>query len=338
MKNLFISSFEGSRKYNLRKAHVCMFVGLFIASFVSLEVTNRVFFVPQSKNHRIISAFEKNRQHLEIIFLGDSHFQQGIDIQEFGNSAFNLSFGRASYIQSYYVLKHYIRQMPSLKLVVIPMELHSFSSYKTEGIDTPFFWSGFIDYPELSRLTGRDIFVRKFNALTVLDNRLGREFFVKNVTGEIKYFLLQEQKPVVLEEGIWASKKRSADRETAFRRADYHLRGRDVFDEAIIIYFDKILKMCKENNILVVTLQMPVSKDYAEGAAKYISDKELKQMISKDSFCSEYACRNLDFHNIYFDRDDFFYGEGDHLNRKGREAFSGLLERQISGIMQEVLD
>jgi hypothetical protein len=101
VRNSFISSFEGSRKYYIRKAHICTFVGLFIASFVSLEVTNRVFFVPQSKNHRTISAFEENRQQLEVIFLGDSHFQQGIDIREFGNRAFNLSFGRAGYIQSY---------------------------------------------------------------------------------------------------------------------------------------------------------------------------------------------------------------------------------------------
>ncbi len=338
MKNSFISNFEGSRKYNIRKAHVCIFVGLFVASLVCLEMTNRVFFVSQSKNLNIISAFEKNKQNLEVIFLGDSHFRKGIDTQRIRSSAFNLSFGKASYIQSYYILKHYILQMPSLKLVVIPIDQHTFSSYKTNSIDTPFFWSRYIDYSEVSRLTGRHIFSRKCNVLTILDKRLGQEYFVKNIAGSIKRFLLQEPKPPSIKDRAWADRKQSTDKEFAFSRAKYHLDGRDVYDEAILVYFDKILQMCKENNVWVVTLQMPVSKNYAERAGQYIIDKELKQMTSENPAYGRYLYRNLDFHNIYFDRDDFFYSEGDHLNPKGQEIFSKLLEKQISRIVHEISD
>ena len=338
VKNSFISSFDAGREYKVRTGHICIFVGLFTVSMVCLEITNRIFFVSRSKNFNIISALEKKKDHLEVVFVGDSHFQKGIDAQSFENSAFNLSFGRASYIQSYYVLKRYIPQMPSLKLVVIPVDLHTFSAYKIDDIDTPFFWSRFVDSSEVSRLTGRKIFAGKFNLLTILDKRLGQEYFVKNVTGTIRRFLFREPKPPTYEERVWADRKQVADKESALSRAKYHLRDRDAFDEAIFIYFKKILKICKENDIQVVILHMPVSKDYAEGARKYIKGNEREQLNLDDPAYGTYVCRNLDFHNVYFDRDDFFYYEGDHLNPKGRKAFSKLLERQISGIIREVSD
>ena len=171
--------------------------------------------------------------------------------------------------------------------------------------------------------------------LTILDKNFGKEFFIRNVIKNIKSFFLKETQISNPEEQIWTAIKQSSDKDAASRRADYHLRGRNVLDNRMLVYFNKILQMCRRNNIAVVTIQMPVSRHYARQAGKYLTDEQLSRYILKKCRYSNSLLATLDFRSIYFNRDDFFYAEGDHLTPKGRQAFSDYLSQQIRTITQQ---
>ncbi len=336
MKSLFISSFEKNKKYHLKTAHIVKFIGLFLVLLALLELANRVFFVSRSKNYSILAAFEKEKARCRIVFLGDSHCAFGIDAGRFDEGTFNLSFGGASYIQSYYLLKHYIEQMPSLKIVVVPLGLHSFSSYKIGRVHPTIFWRKFIDYAELEKFGRRRPFAERYHVLTLLDRRLGRKFFVKNVAASVSGLLWRKAGSIGFERGKMSAKTEGSDREHALNRADYHLRGRQVFDEILLVYFGKIEELCRQKGVLLATVQIPVSKDYAKRAGDYITGQELRQKVLQTCAYSDAIYTNFDFLSLYFDRDDFFYGEGDHLNEKGREAFSVFLASRIAGLAVEI--
>ena len=108
MKNSFISNFEYSKQYRVKRSYIFLFVFLFIGSVLCFEMINRNIFLSRATLFKTLSRFNQQRQEdIEILFLGDSHFLNGIDTRQFSFRSFNLSFGAASYVQSYYILKHY---------------------------------------------------------------------------------------------------------------------------------------------------------------------------------------------------------------------------------------
>jgi len=312
LNSSFIFSFENDRKYGVKKVHILTFILLFLCSFVLFESANRFFIFTRSKDFITRRSFEEKMADIKLLFLGDSHFIAGIDSEQFDKKTFNLSTSGASYIDSYYILKAYINRLPSLKVVVLPLGLHSFSSMNVARIAHSPCWADLIDYEKLSETGGVNISM--FN-VTLLNESTGRKFFIKNSMD-----LLLRKNP---REEVYTDE--SVESDEAFRRAKFHLHKRDSFDPLLVSYFKKILKLCNENNIAVVIVQMPSSRYYIEVAEKYIGKN---MSLIENMKYDEYIYTNFNYLRIYENKDNYFTREGDHLNAKGQKCFSSVLSEE----------
>lgn len=322
----FISSFENTKKYGLRLKHAVCFAILFVTLFTLCETANRHLIELKSKNFSILRDFEKNKEDVRTLFLGDSQILSALDAELFNGGAFNLSFYGANYIQSYYILKRYIDLMPKIKILILQVSLHSFSSFRSDRISEPLFWNRFIDYAELSEVKGSSVHTQKIH-FTLLDSAYGRRFFLTNLRdfAAEKFLNSRTSGRAGFTDNLDTVRRRDLQ-----DRVKFHFKNQDIFDRDLTVYFEKILNLCKERGVTVVTVQLPLSKKYAALANSYVTFGQIEKMELKDPLDKGLIYKNLDYFSAFYDRDDYFEKDGDHLNGKGREKFSELLRGDIS--------
>ncbi|MFC1754723.1 hypothetical protein ACFL96_15220 [Thermoproteota archaeon] len=250
----------------------------------------------------------------------------------FEDNTFVLSFPGANYIQSYYILKYYLPYLPKLRVVVLPLDLHSFSSFRTNRITNPIFWDNFIDFSELFRIKGFLILKGRIY-LSIFDELAGRRFFVNNLIDCI--LRKNPQIKSISNGGSWGYNEISVERATS-QRVQYHLHNRKTFDNDLLLYFKEILELCNENNISVVTLQVPVSNLYTEYANRYINKKEITNNILDNPDYNQLILKNFDYFEIYSDKPSLFEPEGDHLNKVGKYSFSKLISHRFEEIGSKI--
>ena len=332
MKVSFISNFDTGGEYQLKKKHVFLFISALVLTFIGFEAINRSLIVrTSSSNYLILNSFNQKKNDIEVLFIGDSHFAVGLDAEEISSRAFNLSFGEAHYIQAYYLLNYYIDELPALKAVVVPLDLMSFSSFKTDIFNETFFWNQFIDYGELAKIKGYGVFLKKFTFLTILDETLGGTFFADNMK-QLMRKALSNREHQKQEEVKFTKQSFPSSNDKAYRMVKRHFYNQNIFDPDLMLYFDKILKLCKENDILLVTLQMPASKEYLTYAAEYIDNDEFRSKIFNKPFYRKGIYKNFDYLDFFVEKPQFFSGDNDgyHLNLKGRETFSKVIAKEIN--------
>jgi hypothetical protein len=331
MKNSFISSFERSDRYPLKKSHLLVFALLFLVSFFLAEKLNRLFISQGTKDFIALRSFERQKDKIEILLLGDSHFLIGIDSQFFKTPTFNLSSLGANYIQSYYLLKASLNKLPSLKVLILPLDLFSFSSFRSDRITNPVFWNQFLDYRQLSEIKGLKILKNKFKP-SLLDNQLGKKYFFVNLSSFVRNGFTFK-KEASFQKGPPLKVKKAGD--PTLRRVEFHFRSSQTFDQDLALYFEKTLKLAQENNILVLTLQMPASESYQKYASQYISEEELVERILKKDQYRQYIHKNYNYLRLFNGQKGFFANDGDHLNEKGKEVFSKLLSQELDWFLKE---
>ncbi len=328
MKNSYISNFKPAQKYRVKKRHIYIFFALIILSLACLELLNRYFIVHKSKHYLTLCDFETVKDKIEILFLGDSHFKLGIDSAKFRKPVYNLSFSNASYISSYYILKRFIDEMPKLKVVILPLDLHNFSSFRNTDILEAIFWNQFVDHSELARISHEKL-RRKILNLTLLSPEFGRVNFWIN----LKEFIKEKMRMKLSDPAETENEPPSGDlNQKAFEKIKQHFVGSTPFDETQTVYFQKILNLSKEHHFKVITLQMPVSQFYLDNAEKYITRQEIQSKILEKEPFKTLIDKNFDFTGLYGDRIEYFsWGrrDGDHLNQKGKDEFSILIASKI---------
>ncbi|MCP4726510.1 MAG: hypothetical protein GY863_15805 [bacterium] len=320
MKNSYISSFKKSTRYNLRAVYVIVFFAALLVLGTFFEILNRTYFLKQSKNYITLNSFEDVKEETELLFLGDSHFINGIAPGHFDDNSFVLSFGGSNYIKSYYVLKHFLPSMQNLKAVIIPLDLHSFSSFRSDRVDDIFF-NDFIDFTELSEIKDRTF--RSGFTITIFHETLGRYFFFVN----FKNMLLRKNKAG--QELAGNNNLFSSEYEQSLLRVRYHLKDSDPLDKDLLLYFNKTIELCKNNDLQLFTLQMPLSSHYIESSKQFISKSELLSNTLGSPELIDRNIINFDCLELYLDRDDYFMPEGDHLNPVGMKAFSEYLSYEL---------
>ena len=206
--------------------------------------------------------------------------------------------------------------MPSLKRIILEADHHNFTSYVSEvSINHPFI--KYVDFFELLKIKGPLFILSRVNYLTVLDERLGKSFFIDNALG----YLISNHK-LSLFQTIWLSRVVK----TARDRAKLHFEDRKPINQEMVLYFNKIIDLCRENNIEIITLQMPVSKEYIKFSDEFKEGKELKLKVRY--ILANSGCRNYDYENLYSAQKSLFWSDGDHLTKEGAELFTMHLKNE----------
>lgn len=318
------------------KAIIIAFLILFVFIF-SLELTDRIAFRPKSIFARTVRDFEKQKGEVQVLFLGQSDVKYSIIPDEFGYRAYNFSSEGESFIETYYKLNHYIKDMPKLKIIVLPIGLPSFSSFRADEIQWEYFEYGYIAYsdiPEFYRRKGMMVIREKLLSYCPILKRMQMIYFLRNIGR------LLTNRPIDKTEmynGYIKNAESNVSEEGALKRLKRHFNGQNVLDGDFLLYFEKILKLCKDNNIKVFVVTLPVSKYYLENSKKYINKDLLYNRVLNNPAYSKYIYNYLDLLEIYVNYDELFLNQ-DHLNHKGAQKVTRLIVSEWSEPMRKIVD
>lgn len=280
-------------------------------------------------------AFAECRDEVEVLFLGDSHVQHGLDPLEIPH-AFNFSSQAEHYALNYYKLESILAGgRGRLRTVVLPVDTHSFAARTLENhyFRDPWYWWRYVDYLEAARMIGDPALIGRMAAAFFPFLGSGMDFFhpvdPDKLTPQVRGFVRN------LEDF-----SRKPDRaEIARNRAHGMLSATEMMDGRLAAYFGKILDLSARAGLEVILVRMPVSRAFYEEARRHFPDVAgLYQAV--DGMIAPYDnILSLDYQQCFFGEDGMFW-DSDHLNAAGAEYLTlrlraDLLEHSLAGLPDE---
>lgn len=272
--------------------------------------------------------FQQYRKQIRFLFMGDSHFMNGIDTREIEKS-FNYGSGQENYIHTYYKFKYLIYKEKFVpEYLILPFDPSSFSSFRISRIGVEKYWTKYLDFSELSfRLQNKSLFFGE-----IIGNYFGYagkyHVFIKRLINcrkrELNDLVFLGYMP------RFESLADSPDIEKACRdRAAIYFKGWTALDENLKDYFSQILELAEKNRIKVILVKMPLSGKYLDYVSEYTSIDSNNKVIEKIVKNYQNVDTILDFQNIFRENDDFFQNP-DHLNSIGAKKLSELLNDELN--------
>lgn len=320
-----------NNKYNIRIKYVVIFLCLLLFSFTGFEIINRQLM--QRNNFALVKLknLESQKHLFETLIIGNSHFIT-INPDKFIQKTFKFSIGGANYYQVYYFLKKNISTMSNLKTIIINADPLNWSSFDNHHNLNPLLWNRSIDYNELSKIVGNGSLKHKFY-FTLLNKAHGRRYFLK----KIKKILIDmftdnndKNNSKVLKESI-----QSNNDIDPLRRVKKHFNNQIVFDRSKLLYFEKILQLCENYKISVITIQMPHRRDYIEVANDFISTNAILENVLNNPKYKNKILKNIDYYSMFINNDHYF-GNGDHVNDIGGKIISNHLSKEINSLLFDI--
>lgn len=252
---------------------------------------------------------------LDLLVLGDSHAKRAVNTAHIPNS-FNFATPNEGYPRNYYKFK-YILGRRQVKKIVLPVDLHSFSSFRSVAATNPHYWAQFIDYTEFAGYSGQhrvavEQFLRGklFAYLGAFENFVtyynGADMLAPGNAG------FYEVETVSVESKLY---------DGARARTDYHFKDREIFSGLQVTYFTKILDLARANGIEVTLVKFPVTQEYLATAARYVDLAAFDSRVAE--LTAGYEVEILDARDKFKNSSRFY--DQDHLNLSGANEFTTLL-------------
>jgi len=313
-----------------RTARAVLFVlifGLLNWSLGRVFVHKEMARIPAGLTER---QFSQCRDRITTLAVGDSHMATGFDPRLFEGS-FNFALYGETYAYNYYKLKRVLENNPRIRTVLLPLDLHSFSSWRADRELRDFYWIRYVDYLELGWIRrepleylGKYIHGRFFpyqGEFAALLGGSGRDSATPRVPRP------ETIQGFVLRTGTYDVKRERQ----AVRRIKLHLSGQKAFDDVSARYFRKILEMCSAGGINLVLIKFPVSEPYYRWAMKLMPRPEIYARV--DEMIKPFRnVRVLDFQKSFFDRDRELFDDPDHLNEAGARLLTLEIKRLLSDL------
>lgn len=256
-----------------------------------------------------------------IWFLGNSRIYRGIDpsiIQ--GHIAYNFGHDNDSFNQMYYkllYLKEHNCRIDTLFLGVDYFQFGVFVDSRNYVYDHLFDAQYVKDYGRTKAGELANNIRRVFKSK--------QSFFFPSFTKYVSRGLKFKDAgllPVLKENGQFIEDTEASENDTADRSFEVK--------EILMDYFDRILQFCKENDVEVYALMMPVrDKELA-----CYTDEEINlftRMINDELSNYGYNNRYLDYSNLPAFKDYSCYSDITHLNSASARAFTEVLWNDVAG-------
>jgi hypothetical protein len=276
-----------------------------------------------------------NLDSLHVLILGDSRSMVAVNPLLIPMS-FNFSTNGESYLQTYYkVVRILDRNELGVDVIVIPLDLHSFSSFRTERINDPLYWRRYIDFFDLSRRLG---------PLTSLDVLVDSWFFPYSgylkPTGVNFEFLTGNRtmqdlnlgfRPLRQHFGSLSSDERNSDAQSMVRR---QLEGNDPLDERLLLCFRDIIDLCSNTGVEVVIVSYPITYEYLSVAESTVTRDDI--VLATAAVLEEYGNAHfLDYSRLFNSAPEYF-NDSNHLNEEGARLLTLRLAEDLEelGLIQ----
>lgn len=313
---------ENTKYIFFKKAAV---LGLFFALCLSvLNVLYLNFVAPETVIGKSDKQFEDRNGNFDVIFFGDSHVLSGID-PKYIDKSFNFASTGENYFQTYYKLKGILESdIEKPKAIALSIDLHSFSSTRVKDFDNLWYWEKYIPFNEMIQ------FGEESTAQQWMDAYIP---IIGNGAGFLELFLQSNKSSVTLgyralNEDFEQEENRKKAGE---KRTKFHFKDAEDFDKLLVEKFSEIIDLAQENNVEVFLIKFPVSKEYLEGADKYIDAKKyyenVDEILGKTKNKGK-DIRLLDYQDEFFDNPSYF-SDSDHLNHRGAKKLSEIIANEL---------
>lgn len=287
----------------------------FLALFESLART-----IPTSYGFKQ-KALDAKKESVEVLVLGSSHANFGIDPQYFGRPGFNIANTSQCLAQDYQLLLKYLPECRKLKLVVVPV---SYFTLQSDLALSPEAWrcayySVYMGVKADAAASGWEL--RNRSALALWDGPIG---VLKN--------LKKTKKLPINEFGYQSPEPNKAKVEdvindgTGIERVAYHNRIMNpAVVESNLAVLGEMAELLKKKQIKMVLVVTPVYGTYS----RHVLAKNYDIMVRGiEAVSSRYGVKSYNyFYDNRFDMSDF--SDNDHLNARGAQKFSRILKQEV---------
>ena len=310
-----------------KSSKIALFLGIF---FLFNSALSRLYLEKKLSDSRtgfIDKEFQQYEKKIEVLAMGDSHPATGFDPRVFKN-AFNFALYGEKYIYNYYKLKYILERNPQIKVIILPIDLHSFSTWQFNRFLHDFYWVKYVDYLELGWY--------KKDLLRFIGKYIGGKIFPYLGEYEILFDMplrdskiLKVPQPEIFQGFIRRTARFDKKREQKARaRALLHFQRQRYFDELEALYFEKILDLCALFNKNLVLVKYPVSQVYFRCASEKVPVKKLYGRVGE--IIKPYRnVRVLDYQRLFFENDGPYFADPDHLNQHGADRLSRRIREDL---------
>lgn len=297
-------------------------IGLFLLSiiliFIAVEMFLRIY--PNTFNSKA-KYFRQNKEVIEVLFLGSSHTQDGINPRYIEFKSSNLGYGGQDFEIDSALITHYIQEMPKLKKVV--WEIDFISLYKKREED-------YFRYPWYKIYYGIDFGKNTFiNSISLYST--SPDFFNQYLRG------ILFEKNQVNKYGY-----NEAEDKGKFSRMNYDeisilkesLNKKNKIEENVINQnnirrnlrlYESVKKLCIKKNVELVIINYPMYKTYIDQIEDTPMYNYWKSFLKKET---ELGIEIWDFEkNKNFQVTDF--SNDSHLNKNGAKKLSNIINSYL---------
>lgn len=309
---------------------------IFVIGFIIINSLISAIYLSIDSNsviYRSRQQFEEYNSKLKYLVIGDSHAQDALDTEIINNS-FNYATIGENYILNYYKLKYVLEKElkgKDIKTIILPLDLHSFSSFGLNRLHNKHFWSKYINFFELGKVKNQVLFYSV--------QYLRGTFFpyeLQGLTDSAKLIINPHRETRILVNGFASNDFAFSDisptkrQLVAQERAQTFHQNQESLDSTAVYYFKQIIKIALDHNLKVLLIRFPVSSEYYQEAEKFMKVKppEYYQQID-NLFPQDQGIKILDYHDYFFNQEHFL-ADPDHLNKKGAKIISNLVKEELT--------
>lgn len=284
----------------------------------------RWYFIKESLQNK------KSIPDADIVFLGESRVNAGIDFIQISNS-YSFAAGGSTSIEMYYVLNKYLQIHKNPEKVFISIsprflcEIFGFYEYSVRN--------NFFSFSEMNEIVksykknNHDKILGKFPVLKFLLYKADYlEYYQKDVLTNNVFGAYNKNKLLIEQMKKMNGARPHPGLKDSCSDLNYETKYKNFEPSPILdFYLNNIFNICKEKDIQVVFEFMPVNKSsYSKFNKKFVS--EYQEYILK--YKREYP----DFlisDSVYFYEDNYF-GDESHLNSKGKAKYTQYIKTKFN--------
>ncbi len=326
--------------WGIRWIGMCIFV-LLLSAFLIRSCNYLLLDDSQSYTRLTMHELYETEEPIRTLFLGSSHCFRAYDPELFtqltGKTAFNLGSSAQNYDTSYYILREVIKKHP-LETVYLDMH-YKFLFVDREGRDLV--QANIIsDYmrPSLNKLefltqtSELKQFTNRFLPFRRNWQRLSDLSYLRQVWEKKQTKAYREYEPVVLEQEYYAGKgfvfsneKLDAESITWWDRFTPVEEDMDSDVTYTLSYIEKIVELCRQENIRLVFVTAPSFDQYLETIGPYDLAYNYIEAMAKSCEVPYYDFNLCKKEYLELNEDSFL--DVDHLNGEGAKKLTTLLAK-----------
>ncbi|MDA1196369.1 MAG: hypothetical protein O2779_00190 [Nanoarchaeota archaeon] len=257
---------------------------------------------------------------LQYALFGDSHTLYASN-PNFINNSYNFASSAEGYIETYYKLRKIIEiDNIEIKTIILEVDPHTFSE-KTRANEGLFhelrYYTQFIPLKEIAKHKEQSIISLAIeNHLPIIGK--GDEILSQVVSSEIDKGWISSKK-------VFEDKDKQKIARTQYKK--HFTASPNLIQEKTFTYFKELLKFAKENEINIVLVTYPLTKEYQKEIENLQLDTYYNTILKEANTIST-SYHILEYQALFLEHPEYF-GDADHLNHQGAEQFSKKLQEDL---------